>query len=385
MRTLAGANEEFLRRSAGLAPADASRVAALLLWSALWLAGLMLAARRLAGALAAPLAPLALLATALAFVAIAAAARLCWQRGGRLRLEAAGEAGVAGDSAEMGGLLFLHSAAAERMASWAAALGLFLVGLGLWLPATSPWAIAAFWTLVIVEEVWAVAAGRFPKAMPALVASVPAAAVTVEPAAADAANVDAAAPFSAPPFVPAEALAEAAPSETELAAAPISPHRLAGPHFLPPPPPTAPLPPGKCDLAHVEPAAPHFALPRSTEGEQTEAEEHAEAGERLTAEEQLVQRLTRTTTAAGVDVLRATLYASFPPGSRTASVHVAFCPPFASLPHAEFYQASGPAARIKLAQLLAHGARFDVKLSSPAAESQTVCIELTTESAPNAG
>ncbi len=399
MRALAGANEEFLRRSVGLTPHDASRVAALLLWGALWLAGLTLAARRLAGALAAPLEPAPLLATALACVAIAAAARFCWHGDVRwsefsrspLRrlpeersLALLEESDVAGDAAETGGLLFLHSAAAERMANWAAAPGLLLVGLGLWLPATSPRAIAAFWTLVIVEEVWAVAAGRFRKATPTKVASEPAAAATVEPAAPDVADFDAPAPFSAPPFVPAEAETEAAPSETEPAAAPMAPHRLAGPHFLPPPPPAAPLPPGKCDLAHVEPAAPHFTLPRSAEGEHAEDEEQVEAGERLTAEEQLVQQLTRTTTAAGADVLRATLYASFPPGSRTASVHVAFCPPFASLPHAEFHQASGPAARIKLAQLLAHGARFDVKLSSPAAESQTVCIELTTESAPNA-
>jgi hypothetical protein len=50
----------------------------------------------------------------------------------------------------------------------------------------------------------------------------------------------------------------------------------------------------------------------------------------------------------------------------------------------EFEQASGPAARIKLGQLLAHGARFDVKLQSPASESEIVSIEMTAELAPPA-
>ena len=42
-----------------------------------------------------------------------------------------------------------------------------------------------------------------------------------------------------------------------------------------------------------------------------------------------------------------------------------FCPPFASVPQLDFEQADGPPARVKLGQLLAYGARFEVKLDAP--------------------
>jgi hypothetical protein len=50
-------------------------------------------------------------------------------------------------------------------------------------------------------------------------------------------------------------------------------------------------------------------------------------------------------------------------GQRTTSVHVAFCPPFARVPDLDFEQASGPEARIKLGQVQAYGARWEVKLA----------------------
>jgi hypothetical protein len=90
-----------------------------------------------------------------------------------------------------------------------------------------------------------------------------------------------------------------------------------------------------------------------------------------------VQQLTRSTTRDGVDLLRGLLHATFPPGLRTLSIHVAFCPAFAERPRMEFRQTSGPAARIKLAQLLAFGARFDIKLAASAEIDETVVLEIS--------
>jgi hypothetical protein len=43
----------------------------------------------------------------------------------------------------------------------------------------------------------------------------------------------------------------------------------------------------------------------------------------------------------------------------------------------EFHQSSGPPARIKLAQLLAFGARFDIKLPTPAQGGETIALEIS--------
>ena len=77
----------------------------------------------------------------------------------------------------------------------------------------------------------------------------------------------------------------------------------------------------------------------------------------------ITQRLVRTITRDGEETIAGTLQANLEAGQRTATVHVAFCPPFAALPDIEFEQTGGPAGNIKAVQLLPHGARFDIKLS----------------------
>jgi hypothetical protein len=52
-------------------------------------------------------------------------------------------------------------------------------------------------------------------------------------------------------------------------------------------------------------------------------------------------------------------------GQRSGSLHVAFCPPFRAAPQVEFEQLEGPAARIRIGQLMPYGVRLDVKLSAP--------------------
>jgi hypothetical protein len=84
---------------------------------------------------------------------------------------------------------------------------------------------------------------------------------------------------------------------------------------------------------------------------------------RAIEQDQVTQQLTRLRAADGSDVLQGWLRAPLAAGQRTAHLHVAFCPPFATSPRLEFAQTGGPAARIKQGQLLAYGVRLDVKLS----------------------
>ncbi len=64
-------------------------------------------------------------------------------------------------------------------------------------------------------------------------------------------------------------------------------------------------------------------------------------------------------------------------GQRTAPVHVAFCPALAGMPLCEAEQSAGPAASVRVAQVLPLGARFEVKLDAPAKEAVSVEIEFS--------
>jgi len=302
--------------------------AALVLCLLLSIAALFVAQRRAAGALAAPLAPWTVLLTATIAAGFAVAIR--W---------------LARQSASW----------ADRAMRWMPTAALALLGASLWLPGTNLWAMAGFWAIVIAEESWL--RGAAPPRWSARKPSVEAVAVPAR----ETAPVES----LAPPPSPQEILAEAEQAISELSeAAPPSHPKLAGPHYAPP----RPSPPSMRDPPHAEPSAPHFGLPNK-------AGEEAAAGEE--PEEQLVQQLTRAKAADGADVLRGSLYAAFPSGGRAVSIHVAFCPPFEERPRIEFRQTGGPAARIKLAQLLAFGARFDIKLPTPAQGDETIALDIS--------
>ena len=87
----------------------------------------------------------------------------------------------------------------------------------------------------------------------------------------------------------------------------------------------------------------------------------------------VLQQLTRSRSAEGVETLSGWLRVPLAAGQRSTSVHVAFCPPFATTPKASLQQVDGPPARIKTVQLLPFGARFDVKLAS-VTEAATVLL-----------
>ncbi len=99
-----------------------------------------------------------------------------------------------------------------------------------------------------------------------------------------------------------------------------------------------------------------------------------------TPTEGVLQQLTRSRAADGSERLSGWLQASFLAGQRTASVHVAFCPPFAAVPELSVKQVAGPPARVKTAQLLPQGARLDLKLDSTAEEPHDVALQFSAQS-----
>jgi hypothetical protein len=90
---------------------------------------------------------------------------------------------------------------------------------------------------------------------------------------------------------------------------------------------------------------------------------------------EVVQQLIRSQAADGSELLTGFLRLSFAPMQRTASAHVAFCPPFGRAPRLEVRQCEGPPARVKTAQLLPYGARLDLKLVAPAEEPLAVLLQ----------
>jgi hypothetical protein len=89
----------------------------------------------------------------------------------------------------------------------------------------------------------------------------------------------------------------------------------------------------------------------------------------------VLQQLSRSRTAEGVEVVRGTLVAEFAPSERSATLHVAFCPPFERLPEIDIEPADGPDCDAKVAQLLHQGARIEVRLSRASTSLEQVTIE----------
>jgi hypothetical protein len=97
--------------------------------------------------------------------------------------------------------------------------------------------------------------------------------------------------------------------------------------------------------------------------------------------EDVWQQMTRTRDAVGEEVISGWLRAEFQPGERTATLHVAFCPPLARTPELHVEQTSGPPARIKTAQLLPQGARFEIRLTTPAPQPEKLLLEFVAQTA----
>lgn len=100
--------------------------------------------------------------------------------------------------------------------------------------------------------------------------------------------------------------------------------------------------------------------------------------------DEVVQHIVRARTFSGGEALTAWLRMPLGPGQRGGAVHLAFCPPMDGPPRIEVEQVSGPPARLKTAQVMPFGARFEIKLAGGAAAGagQSVVVRVTARCEP---
>lgn len=79
--------------------------------------------------------------------------------------------------------------------------------------------------------------------------------------------------------------------------------------------------------------------------------------------------------AGDSDSLRGRVLVRLAVGRRTASAHVAFCPPFAETPTVRIKPGTRAGLDVSVGQVLPHGARFDVKLGASSTKEMSVPIE----------
>lgn len=105
--------------------------------------------------------------------------------------------------------------------------------------------------------------------------------------------------------------------------------------------------------------------------------EFEEAAAETQRDDELVQQYTRRRLDDGREVLEGWLCAELAPGQRHATAHVAICPPLSGEPACYAEQSDGPDAQVKVAQVLAHGVRLEIKLNREQAEPSRVGIEFS--------
>ncbi|GMQ80459.1 MAG: hypothetical protein BMS9Abin04_452 [Planctomycetia bacterium] len=100
--------------------------------------------------------------------------------------------------------------------------------------------------------------------------------------------------------------------------------------------------------------------------------------------DRVLQHLTRTRDRAGGETIVGIFRARLESGQRTTSLHVAFCPPFVEVPRFEAQLVAGPAARLKIAQVLPYSARVDLKLQKVAIDAADVVVRVIAVAGPAA-
>ena len=89
------------------------------------------------------------------------------------------------------------------------------------------------------------------------------------------------------------------------------------------------------------------------------------------------QQWTRQTGSEGEDVQTGWFRVSFAAHQKHASVNAAFCPPFQSVPETELEIIDGAELTASVGVCYPHGARIDLKLSTPSPLEQTALIRFT--------
>ncbi len=96
-------------------------------------------------------------------------------------------------------------------------------------------------------------------------------------------------------------------------------------------------------------------------------------------QERVTQQVTRLLEPDGTERVVGWMRVCFEQGQRLASVHLAFCPPFTRTPEAALERFEGPQVRIKRIQVFPFGARFDLKLDSPAERRLDLLLRVAAE------
>lgn len=97
--------------------------------------------------------------------------------------------------------------------------------------------------------------------------------------------------------------------------------------------------------------------------------------------EHLLQQQERLTRANGTECVRGRLFLAVPTGVRTASGHVGFCPPFATIPTVEVTTAYDEVEAIVAAtEVLPWGVRIECRLDEPADEPFEIPIDIVATS-----
>ncbi len=95
----------------------------------------------------------------------------------------------------------------------------------------------------------------------------------------------------------------------------------------------------------------------------------------------VIQQITRRRAVDGREALSGWIRVPLAAGQRSASVHVAFCPPLPHAPQMTVQQCEGPPARIRAVQVLPYGTRLDVKLVQPSPAPVDLLLEFTAQAA----
>lgn len=98
------------------------------------------------------------------------------------------------------------------------------------------------------------------------------------------------------------------------------------------------------------------------------------------ADESITQQMTRRRDDNASESIEGWVRVDFAAGQRHAAAHLAICPPLDRLPECFAEPADGPAATVKVGQVLTHGVRLDVKLDEPTPEPACVLVEFSLQS-----
>ena len=116
------------------------------------------------------------------------------------------------------------------------------------------------------------------------------------------------------------------------------------------------------------------------ESPETEALAAETIAAEMIADESITQQMTRRREDDATESIEGWVRVDFAAGQRHAAAHLAICPPLDRVPHCFAEPSDGPAATVKVGQVLTHGVRLDVKLDAPTSEPACVLVEFSLQS-----